>query len=131
MEHGESSRIAGHNRPAWSDAEALDPVDVRLRRPPQRGTPADLGGQAAPLPTRLARRTYRLRRTVARPGAHEALVFGATRAVPGVVAALALATALAACGAHEDSPRPTSTVDSPSPQGRPIGTDADARVHAV
>ena len=51
--------------------------------------------------------------------------------MPRVVAALALATALAGCRAHEDSPRPTSTVDSPAPHGRPIGADADARVYAV
>jgi hypothetical protein len=131
MQHGETSGIARYNRPASRDVESLAPVDVRLRRPPQRRNPADLSGRAEPLPTRLVGRTYRLRRTVARPGAHAALVFGTTRAVPRVVAALALATALAGCGAHEDSPRPTSTVDSPAPQGRPIGSDADARVYAV
>jgi hypothetical protein len=131
MDHGETSGIAGHNRPAWRDVEALDRVDVRLRRPPQRGNPADLCGRAEALPTRLVGRSYRIRRPVARPGARAALVFGTTRAVSRVIAALALATALAACGAHEDSPRPTSTVDSPAPQGRPIGADADARVNAV
>ena len=131
MEHGETSGIAGNNRPAWRDVEALDRVDVRLRRPPQRGNPAGLCGRAEPLPTRLVGRMYGIRRTVARPGAHAALLFGTTKAVPRIVAALALATALAGCGAHEDSPRPTSTVDSPAPQGRPIGADADARGYAV
>jgi hypothetical protein len=131
MDTGETSGNAGHNRPAWRDVEALDRVDVRLRRPPQRRNRADLCGRAEPLPTRMVGRMYGMRRTVARPGAHVALVFGSTKAVPGIVAALGLATALAGCVAHEDSPRPTSTVDSPAPQGRRIGADADARVYAV
>jgi hypothetical protein len=131
MEHGENSRNTGHSPPPWSHVEALDPVDVWLRRPPQRSKSAELSGRAQPLPIRLVGRTYRIRRTVARPGAHAALVFETTKAVPRVVAALALATALAGCGAHEDSPRPSSTVDSPAPQGRPIGADADARLYAV
>ena len=131
MEHGETSGISSSNRPAWRDVEALDPVDVRLRRPPQRGNPADPCRRAEPLPTHWAGRTYRVRPTVVRPGAHAPLVFGTTRAVSRVAAALALAMALAGCGAREDSPRPTSTAHSPAPQGRPIGADADARVYAV
>jgi hypothetical protein len=44
---------------------------------------------------------------------------------------MALTLILAGCGAHEDSPRETSTAHSSTAQGRSIGASADARVHAV
>ena len=98
---------------------------VRLRRP------GNGASRAGPLPDSLSGRKPGSRATVARPSPHWELVVGTAQAVARVAAALGLASALVGCGAHEGSPRATSTAQSSASQGRPIGADVDARVYAV
>src|SRR4051794_40302680 len=107
--------------------EALVHAGVRPRRPDQAANGRDRTASGRGLAGPRSRAPHGIRAT----GPHAALVFGATKAVPRVAAALALTIALTGCRARENVARPTPTVRSSASQGRPIGAHADARVYAV